>query len=78
VVRETRLAPKMSITFGAENSDSEEGARGARHTIDTRLVTHVRNVSPSLFVTCFTYVLLRHGARYIHDHVIVSFDIVTE
>jgi len=54
VVRETRLDPKISITFGAGNSDSGEGARGARHTIATRLVTHVRNVSPVPFLACFT------------------------
>ena len=28
VVRETRLAPKMSIRFGSGNSDSGEDARG--------------------------------------------------
>ena len=31
-----------------------EKARGARHTIAIRSVTHVRNVSPTPFVTCFT------------------------
>ena len=30
------------------------------------------------FVTCITYVPLRHRARYIHDHVIVLFDIIVE
>ena len=53
-------------------------AHGVRHTIVKRLVTYVRNVSPTHFLTCFIYVLLRHHARYIHDHVIVSFDIVIE
>ena len=45
MVRERRLAPKMSVTFGAGNSDIEEGAQRARNTIATRLVTHVRNLS---------------------------------
>ena len=53
-----------------------EKAHGVRHTIVKRLVTYVRNVSPTPFLTCFTYVHLRHRARYIHDHVILSFDIV--
>jgi len=68
----------MTITFEAGNSDNVEGARGIRHTIATRLVTHVHNVSPTPFVTCFTYVLLRHRARYIHDHVIVLINIIVE
>jgi len=78
VVRETRLAPKMSITFGAGDSDGGEDARGARHTIATRLVTHVRNFSRTFFVTCFTHVLLRHRFPYIHESVTVSIDIVLE
>ena len=78
VVREAFLAPKISFTFGAGNSDIVEGARGTRHTITTCLFTHVRNVSHSPFVAYFKYVLLRHRARYIHDHVIVLIDIIVE
>ena len=43
--RETLLGPEMSITLGAGDSDGGEGARMARHTIATRLVTPVRYVS---------------------------------
>ena len=78
VVSQTRLAPDLSITSRAGDFDGGEGKRGARHIIATRFVTHVCNVSPTPFVTCITYVLLHHRARYIHDHVIVSFDIIVE
>jgi hypothetical protein len=78
VVRETRLASKMSITLGVADSDGGESARGSRHTIATRLVTHVHNVLPRPVVTFFTYILFRQRTRYIHDHVIVLFDIKVE
>ena len=78
VIRETRLAPKMTITFGPGDSDGEEGARGTGHTIATRLVTHVCNVSSTPVVTCFTHVPSRHDTRQVYDHMIVSFDIIVE
>jgi hypothetical protein len=76
VVRETRFVPTISFTFGAGVSDGEKGARRPSHTISTCLVTTVCGVSSACFVTRFTYVLLRHGTGYIHDHVKVPFDIV--
>jgi hypothetical protein len=78
VVRETRLAPKMSIAFGAGDSDGGEGARRPSQTITAGLVTAVCGFTRARFVTLFTHKPLRHRARYIHDHVIVSFDIVIE
>ena len=78
MVRETRLAPEMSITLGAANSDGGEGARKARHTIATYLLTAVGGITRARIVTRITCVLLRHSARYIHDHVIVLFDIIVE
>ena len=78
VVRETRLAPKMSITLGAGNSYGGEGARGARLTVTKCLVTAMCGFIRARFVACITYILLRHRARYIHDHVIVLFDIIVE
>jgi len=41
VVRETRLAPKMSVTFGPGDSDGREGAQKPSHTIATILVADV-------------------------------------
>ena len=78
VVRETLLAPEMSITLGAGNSDIGEGARGAHYTIATYMVTAVGGLTRAQFVTCIKYVLLPHRARYIHDHVIVLFEIIVE
>ena len=71
VVRETRLAPEMSITLGAGNSDGGESARGARHTIATCLLTAVCGLTRARLVTCITNRPLRYCARYIHDHVIL-------
>jgi hypothetical protein len=78
VVRETSLAPKISITFGAGLSDGGESARRRSHIIATRLVTDVCVISYALFVTHFTHKPLPHRARYIHDHMIVSFDVIIE
>jgi hypothetical protein len=71
VVRETLLAPEMSIKHGEGNSDIGEGARGAHHTFATCMVTAVGGLTRAQFVTCIKYVLLRHRASYIHDHVSV-------
>jgi hypothetical protein len=62
LVQEIRLVPEMSITIDTGDSDGEEGARGARDTVATRLVTHESNVSPTPNLTCFTHV---------YDHMIV-------
>ena len=78
VVRETHLAPKMSITFAVGNYDGGKVIWSPSHTIATRLVTAVCGISCAQFVTRFTHKPLRHRARYIHDHVIVPFDIVIE
>jgi len=78
VVRETRLAPEMSITLGAGNSDGGDGVRGARHTIATCKVAAVGGFTRARFVTCITHKPLRPRARYIHDHVVVLFDIIVE
>ena len=48
VVRETRLAPKMSIKLGAGDSDGGEGARRPSHTITTCLVTEMCGVLHAL------------------------------
>jgi len=78
VVRETRLAPEMSITLCTRYSDRDVDAGRASHAIATRLLTAVGGITRARFLTCITYVLLRHRARYIHDHVIVLFDVVIE
>ena len=51
VVRETRLAPNMSITFVAGNYDGGEDARSSSHSITTCLVTAMCCVSSACFVT---------------------------
>jgi hypothetical protein len=75
MVRETRLAPNVSITFGAGDSDGE-GARRPRQSLHVRSQRCVASLAHD--VTRFTHVLLRHGTRHIHDDVIVSFDIIVE
>ena len=78
MVRETRLTNEMSITLGAGNSDGGESARGTRHTIATYLVAAMCGFTRARFVTCITHKPIRRRASYIHDHVIVLFDIVVE
>ena len=78
MVRETLLAPEMSITLSAGNSDGGEGARGASHTIATFMFTAMCGITRTRLFTCITYILLRHRGRYIHDHVIVLFDIIVK
>ena len=68
----------MSITLGAGYSEAREFERGARHTIAICMLTAVGGFTAARFVTCITYILLRHRARYIHDHVILLFDIIVE
>jgi hypothetical protein len=75
---EKRTAPIVSLAFGAVDSDVGEGARSARHTIATLLVADVGDVMCAPFVTSFTHILLRHSARHIRDHVIVSFHIIVQ
>jgi hypothetical protein len=78
VVRETRFSPKMSITFGAGDSDVGEGARRPSNTITAGLVTVVCGFTRARFVTRFTHKSLRQRELYTHDLVIVPFDIVIE
>ena len=78
MVRETRLAPKMSITFGAGYSDGGEGARRPSHTIATLLVEDVCGITYAHFVKRFTHKSLRHLARYCYDQVMVSLDIILQ
>jgi len=78
VVRKTRSAPVISITLCTGYSDSGENTPRACHTIATRLLTAVGGIIRARFVTCITYLLFRHRARYIHDHVIVLFNIIVE
>jgi hypothetical protein len=78
VVRENCLSPTMSITHGACDSDSGDGARRPSHTITTCVVTAVCDFTRAPFLTSFKHKSLRHRARYIHDHVIVLFDIIIE
>jgi len=68
----------MSITLCARYSDGSENIRRARHAIATRLLTAVGGINRARFLTCITYLLYRHRARYIHDHVIVLFNIIVE
>ena len=72
----TCLAPKISVTNGAGDSDVGEGARWPSHTVATRLVADVCDITCTRLVTRFTHKLFRHRARHIHDHVIVPFDII--
>ena len=57
---------------------AENAHGGARNTIATCLLTAMCGFTREPFVTYITYVLLRHRARYIHDHVIVLFDIIVQ
>jgi hypothetical protein len=70
-VREARLAPKMSVTFGAGYFNCGKGAQRPSHTIAAGLVTTVCDFTCARFVTCFTHKPFRRRARYIHDHVIM-------
>ena len=54
-IREKRLAPKMSITFGARDSECGESARRPSHTITAGLVTAVGGIPCARFVTRFTH-----------------------
>jgi len=76
VFRVSRLVPKMSVTFGAGDSDVGERARTISPTVLTRLVANVCDITCTRFVTRFAHNLLRHSTRYIHDHMMVSFDII--
>ena len=78
MVRETLAAAKMSVTFVAGNSNAFELEWRARHIIAIRLVTHVRNVSPTPFATFFTHVPFSHITFQVCHHVIISFDIILD
>jgi len=57
VVRETCVAPEMSITLCTVYSDSCENTWRAHHTIATRLITALGGITRARFFTCITYVL---------------------
>jgi hypothetical protein len=78
MIRETSVAPEMSITLCARYSETCVNTWRARHAIATRLLKAVGGITRARFFTCITYILFRHRARYIHDHVIVLFDIIVE
>jgi len=78
VVNETRLDPDCLLHTAQAILTADKAYGGARHTIATRLVTQVPNVSPTPIVTCFTHVPSRHDTRQVYDHMIVSFDIIVE
>ena len=64
LVHEIRLVPEMSVTFGARDTDGGEDVLGARHTVATRLVTLLRNVSPNSLL--HTYMLYTRTASQWH------------
>jgi len=76
VVRDTRGVSKMSVAVVAGDSDLRERARRTGRAIAIRLVTDVRDVTPTRLITTFTHILLGHGSRKFDNHVIMTFDIV--
>jgi len=77
MVRETRLAPEMSIN-SAQGILTAKKAHGGLAIQSVHVWSQLCGVGSARFVTCFTHVRFRHGTRYIHDHVIVSFDIIVD
>ena len=78
MVRETRLAPEMSITLCTGHSDRVLDAGWDSNAIATPLLKAVGGKTRARIFTCITYIFFRHRARYIHDHVLVLFDIIVE
>jgi len=76
VFRETRGISKMSVAVVAGDSELRECARRTGRAIATRLVTDVRDVTPTRLITPFTHIFLGHGSRKVDNHVIMAFDIV--
>ena len=78
MIRETRMAPEMSITLCTRYSHASVNFWGDRHAIATRQITAVGGSSRARILKCIIYEPLSHRARYIHDHAIVLFDIILE
>ena len=76
MVRETRVAFEMPVTFGARVAKLRERAQRASHAVATRLVAGVRDVTCTRFVARFTDVPSSRGSNKFSDHVIMSFDII--
>jgi len=74
VVRETRVAFEMPVTFGARVAKLRERAQRASHAVATRLVAGVRDVTCTRFVARVTHVPSSHGTCRICNYVIVLFD----
>ena len=73
-----RMPSKMSIIFGAGESNMGERSRRAGHTVTTRLVASVGDVNCTCFFAPFTHVFSSHCPSKFCDHVIKSFDIIVE
>jgi len=76
VICETSGVSKMSVAVVSEDSDLRERARRTGRAIATRLVTDVRDVTPTRLIKPFTHILLGHGSRKVDNHVMLAFDIV--
>ena len=64
------------VAVVAGDSDLRVRARWTGRAIVTRLVTDVRDVTPTRLITTFTHILLGHGSRNVDNHVLMAFDIV--
>ena len=65
MVRETRLVPEMSITFGAGDSDGRNCILWDRHTITAGMVTAVCSFSSARFLHALhTYLFAMAPVRF--------------
>ena len=78
MVTRTIVTSKVPIAFRTEDYIARECARGAGHTVATRLVAGVRDNTCTRFVANFIYVSSIHGSSKKSDHVIMSFAIIVE
>jgi hypothetical protein len=78
MVSETGPNSNFPVTLVAGNWNTFERALRTSHAFATRLVTYVRNVSPTPFVTHFTHVPFSHSTRQFRDHVLMSFDFIVK
>lgn len=65
------------VALVAGESIKFQRARRAIHAVAARLITHMRNVSPTPFVRRFTHLPPCDRTRQIRDHVI-SFDVIVK
>ena len=77
MVRETCVTSKVPIAFRTGDSKARECTRRASHTVATRLVAGVRDVTCTCLVTPFTHELSSHAACKICDYV-MSFHVVIQ